>query len=395
MPTEFCLLTPPGRGAVAVIGVRGECAEEIVRNFFRSGRGELASPEVVPPGRILFGRWNDARGEELVICRLGDDVVEINCHGGVAAPEAICADLRAVGCREAKTADWMSQQSAEDLIRAEAWQSLAMAKTEAAARILLDQWNGALARESAAIVGKIAAGQTRTAQDALSTLIRRGQLGLHLTEPWRVVLVGEPNVGKSSLINRLLGFERAIVHAEPGTTRDVVSSQTALDGWPVELADTAGQRSADDELEATGIERGRVAMANADLVVQVREACQVAQGPTQSEPFTKSPAGAKPTICIANKCDLLEEASLLPDLLLATSAATGHGLPELIDAIVTRLIPDPPAPGAAVPFTQRQIALLEDALGHVKANEPDEAVLALAHIARRDLPKLPPGIAGW
>jgi tRNA modification GTPase len=108
-------------------------------------------------------------------------------------------------------------------------------------------------------------GHELTAQ--LDALLRWSEFGRHLTQPWQVVLTGVPNVGKSSLINRLLGYSRSIVYAEPGTTRDVVTAATAFDGWPVELSDTAGLRDAAGEIEAAGVERARRHLATADLAI--------------------------------------------------------------------------------------------------------------------------------
>ena len=97
-------------------------------------------------------------------------------------------------------------------------------------------------------------------------------LGLHLTTPWRVVLAGAPNVGKSSLMNAIAGYQRAIVSPTPGTTRDVVTVTTAIDGWPVQLADTAGLRETQDELESAGVALADAAIGEADLVIVVSDA---------------------------------------------------------------------------------------------------------------------------
>ena len=110
--------------------------------------------------------------------------------------------------------------------------------------------------------------------EQLKGLLRFGDLGLHLTTPWRVVLTGPPNVGKSSLINALVGRERAIGSAQPGTTRDVVTAVTAVGGWPIELADTAGVRQVVDPLEREGVNRAKRSREHADLVVMVADATQ-------------------------------------------------------------------------------------------------------------------------
>ena len=138
--------------------------------------------------------------------------------------------------------------------------------------MLLDQYHGALAAAIRATLAAAASGDWQTASATIDALLAHRGVGEHLTTPWRVVLAGPPNVGKSSLKNALVGYQRAIVCDLPGTTRDVVATTTAIDGWPIQLADTAGLRDAADELEAAGVARAARALAAADLVVLVDEA---------------------------------------------------------------------------------------------------------------------------
>ncbi len=196
------------------------------------------------------------------------------------------------------------------------------------------------------------------AEASLEVLRRRGPLGSHLTAPWQVVLAGRPNVGKSSLINALLGYARAIVYGEPGTTRDVLSASTALAGWPVELSDTAGLRPTADVLEAAGIDRANQRVASADLVLLVVDA---------SQDWTDDNAALVSTwpqaLLLRNKCDLAIAANLecqagLP--LPPVSALTHAGIDELAAEIGRRLVLVPPPPGSAVPFTREQIQDLDE-----------------------------------
>jgi tRNA modification GTPase len=227
---------------------------------------------------------------------------------------------------------------------------LAEARTERAAAILLDQCRGALRREYDAIVA------SGSPPARIEELLARRKLGEHLTRPYQVVLAGAPNVGKSSLINALLGYDRAIVFDQPGTTRDVVSAITALDGWLVELSDTAGLRATLDPLEAAGVERTTQQLARADLILWVQDG---------SQPFAAAPPPISadiPTLIVWNKCDLLSADTIAQVPGLAVSALTGQGLANLQAEIVRALVPHPPAPGAAVPIDQEQVQLLSQLL---------------------------------
>ncbi len=255
--TFVSVLTPPGRGAVAVIAVEGPDALRFVSQFFQpASQRPLAHRKI---GAIVYGRWSDASdgtaagmvGEDVIVCRRNETSIEVHCHGGVAASERIVGDLTEVGATAEKWTTWVERHEASR-IRAAARIALAHCKTQKTATLLLDQYNGALQRELQRIVDQLqqvqstpTAGAGKIGDDcrhAIVQLLARAAIGLHLTEPWQVVIAGPPNVGKSSLINAILGYQRAIVFDQPGTTRDVVTALTALDGWPIEFSDTAGLR---------------------------------------------------------------------------------------------------------------------------------------------------------
>jgi tRNA modification GTPase len=175
----------------------------------------------------------------------------------------------------------------------------------------------------------------------LRSLAHNAPAGRHLVDPWKVVIAGAPNVGKSSLVNALAGYTRSIVAPTPGTTRDVVKTVLAIDGWPVELTDTAGLRPAEGSIEEEGITRARAAAAEADLCLWLVDG--------SAEPVLPDREGCRLAI---NKCDLPPawDWSRFPEA-LRVSAKTGTGIGDLCDAISRWLVPEPPAPGEAVPFS--------------------------------------------
>ena len=345
------LLTPSGRGAVATLVVQGARAAEAVEQHFQpAARGK--SLRDFPHRRIVFGRW---AGEEIVVCRMADEQFELHCHGGRIAAQRIQQDLVEAGCQAMEWPQWLLASATEEgLIEAEARIALAHARTERVAAVLLDQFQGALRRELSEIE-RLAASDPAQALERLRTLQARAAVGLHLTAPWRIVLAGRPNVGKSSLMNGLLGYARAIVFDEPGTTRDVLTATTALDGWPVERADTAGRHSTRDTLEGAGVERARQQMASADVLVLVFDLTQrwTAEDVSLIEEWSAA-------ILVFNKCDLPEAPSPNRPPGLRTSATTREGVEELVRRLAQRLVPQPPPPSCAVPFTVRQVEALHE-----------------------------------
>ncbi|MCA9225633.1 MAG: 50S ribosome-binding GTPase, partial [Planctomycetales bacterium] len=194
-------------------------------------------------------------------------------------------------------------------------------------------------------------------------------IGRHLTSPWKVVLAGFPNVGKSLLMNRLLGYERSIVFDQAGTTRDVLSGRTAFDGWPVELLDTAGLRISDDSIELAGVERARRQLMAADLIVLVADARDPMTEARLRDELGLEPLSLRqPFLFVANKSDLLAGTPPVPnsvaDDVLLVSALTGEGVSQLMAAIVRRLVPVQLAAGDALPFTPAQGHQLAEWIGN-------------------------------
>jgi len=200
------------------------------------------------------------------------------------------------------------------------------------------------------------------------SLLEWSDFGVHLSRPWSVVLTGRPNVGKSSLINALLGYRRAIVADQPGTTRDVVAGVTAFDGWPIELADTAGLRAAQESLEAGGIELARSKLATADLRVLLIDVGE----PPQRDDETLL-ASWPDALVVAHKADLPDRwEGRLPGGAIRVSSRTGAGLAELMAAIIRRIVPREPPPGTPLPVSLRQVSCLRELQSGLEANDEDQ-----------------------
>ena len=359
--TRVSVLTPPGAGAIATVAVVGPRAWELTRRLFRPAR-KTPLPELPELHRVWFGRFGAGAGDEVVLAVKQvepEPWVEIHCHGGRRIVRWVVEQFVAGGCSESSWAGLpISHTPSAD---SRALEPLTLASTTRTASILLDQFHGAFAQAVTTILAHLDADRIERAARELRELASRGPIGRHLVEPWRVVIAGPPNVGKSSLVNALAGYQRSVVSEVAGTTRDVVTVSVAFDGWPVELADTAGLRDASG-LEAEGVERAKRVLSEADVCVWVLDATAV--DPIYPDPDTEQVVGLPMPqwVLAVNKIDQPAGWHLpLAFGAIPVSAATGEGIPELISRIVFRLVPHAPFPGVAVPFTPSLADLIEAA----------------------------------
>jgi tRNA modification GTPase len=368
-PTRLACLTPPGTAAIATLALRGPLAWTLIRQLAQ--RDLPAQPEA---GRFWLVRLGEAglgEADEVVLAvkRAGPQPwLELHTHGG---REVVQFVQELIAARGAEVCTWQDlERDTGGAVYAAALAALAGALTARTAAIALDQVQGAFAAALASIQSALAMGDQSLADDLLGQLERWSDIGTHLTTPWTVVIAGAPNVGKSSLVNALAGYHRSVVSPLPGTTRDVVTTLVALDGWPVELADTAGWHDAADALEREGIQRAGEALGTADLCVWVLDASVSPVWPA---------ANLGKTLLVVNKSDLAPAwpVSEHPDA-VQVSAQTGAGLAELCAKIAAALVPELPAPHSAVPFTTPLAAAISDVRRLTKSTAPG----ALERLAR-------------
>lgn len=357
--TVVSLLTPQGTGAIATIEVTGPRAWELARQLFKPAGKPL--PESLEVNRFWFGTLGS---DEVVLAITSATTIEIHCHGGRRVVRWVIEQFLASGCIEGRP----SHPKGEGL------GLLQQSPTLRTASILLDQLNGAFANEVRRILAILETNPPDTC-DPLRRLAELGNtVGRHLVEPWKVVIAGPPNVGKSSLVNALAGYQRSVVSEVAGTTRDAVNVRTAFDGWPVELIDTAGLRDAEG-LEAEGINRTRDEMESADLVLWVMDGT----APKLAWPSNTIPR--EKIVTVINKSDAMIGWGSGPDAgdawgVLLVSALTGQ-VERLVAELISKLVPTPPGLGGAVPYSPPLTDFVQRAFEHASQREWAQAVQAL------------------
>ena len=363
--TIVAISTPPGRGGIGIVRLSGTHALLIAQGLVRTSaalehaRARLA--DVIDPEQ-------NRKIDEAVVTWFarpssytGEDLVEIAAHGSPVVLEMLVREALRAGARLARPGEFTERAFLAgrlDLTQAEAVRDLIEAQTLYQARIAAEQMGGALSRRIqpakqnlVELIALLEAGIDFAEDDIEVTpdaeiLTRLDMIGAELTSlsrsfehgrmvhsGLRLAIVGRPNVGKSSLFNRLLERERAIVTSQPGTTRDLVSDRLSLGGIPVELVDTAGLREASNEAEVIGIRKSREMLADADLVMVVLDASVPLRADERE--LIASLAGRR-ALVVLNKTDLSDDAELAPDFALmsvATSALTGDGVQALREAL--------------------------------------------------------------
>lgn len=380
--TLACRLTPVGEGGISLIELSGPDSVAILDRLFQNPHGVRVAQ--MEPGRLLYGRLvrNDAPLDEVLLECVqagGHGVFVINGHGGALASQRTMAALMAEGARPAREREFLARQrrlGLVDRIQEEAAQRIPRALTLRAAQVLIEQHEGALAAVRDELLRRT---DWPWVVERLRRLLATAAFGRGMVRPPRLVIAGRPNVGKSTLANALLRFDRMLVHAEPGTTRDTIEEGLSLGGLPFTLVDTAGLRAAQSEVEREGVRRGAQALRRADVALLVFDASVPLQ---EEDRRILARSGTRMRVPVLNKSDLPaaiparlieEETGCRP---MVVSALSGAGLGELEERILRAAYPQMPAKGEAVLFTLRQERLVKAALR--AAERKDRARLAAA-----------------
>lgn len=360
--TIVAIATPPGRGGIGVARLSGPEAREIASSMLRLKHG-------LEPGRASFGELiqpdTGERIDEAVVTFFAkphsyttDDVVEISVHGSPVVLRHVVELALARGARMAEPGEFTMRAFLNgrlDLAQAEAVRDLIEAQTLYQAKVAAQQLEGALSKrlqpikktlvdliavmeagidfaedDVAVLPGKEIASRIAEVEAPLEKLRASFAYGKVVHEGFTLAIVGRPNVGKSSLFNRLVERERAIVTASPGTTRDLVTETVALAGIPVKLIDTAGIRHSTEEAESIGIRKSYEALTDADMAVVVLDS---SSGLMAEDLELMEAANSKNgrALVAANKTDLGTVSVTPPDGLriIPTSAITGEGIERL------------------------------------------------------------------
>ena len=416
--TIAAIATAQAPGGIGVIRISGPQAADIASRVFHSRRGDIRD---IPGYTALFGWVEDQNGDkadEAIALRFraphsftGEDVVELSCHGGLVILQQVLAAVLAAGAAPAGPGEFTRRAYCNgkmDLAEAEAVMQMISARGTQAARAALSGHDGALSRKIGALrqellliashlaawadypdddVPQITEGfleeHLTTVENDLRRLLSTFDAGRVLREGVDTVIVGRPNAGKSTLMNRLTGTERSIVTEVAGTTRDVVEETVQLGQVLLRLSDTAGIRETDDPVEKIGVQRAREKFASAELIFLVFDASQELNDEDR-QLLTMSEG--LPSIAILNKTDLEEKIDKeyigsKNKRIVYISARSGDGMQELEQAILETLHASELNPGEGILYTERQrqdvsrcLQAVEEAKGALQAGMTLDAV---------------------
>jgi tRNA modification GTPase len=428
--TIVAVATPPGRGGLGVVRLSGSQAVEITTSLIRFPKLPLETQ------RATLGEFCDPQGgkaldQVVVTCfrrpnsYTAEDVVEISCHGAPVVLRYLVECCLSRGARAAEPGEFTMRgflNGRIDLTQAEAVRDLVESRTLYQARVAAQQLEGAVSARLKPhkqvlleLIARLEAGidfaeddvpvmewqeilaRTDKLRADLDKLAQGYAYGRLVREGLSLAIVGRPNVGKSSLFNRLLDEERAIVTSTPGTTRDLVAETANIGGIPLRFVDTAGIRHTEEEVERIGVEKSFQAIADSDLRLLVIDGSEGWTGEDSNRLSKVRPLGALLVAC--NKADLppkISTADLEVTPVVWTSALTGEGIPELKEKILEIAAParDLGTEDAFITNLRHQQLLKDSLLALAKArqaaeqNLPHEMLLLDLYEALRPLDQI-------
>lgn len=414
--TIAAIATPPGRGGIGIVRISGPAVQHIARQLLGS----------LPPARqATYTAFHNQAGElldrglalyfKIPASYTGEDMLELHGHGGTAVLQSLLRCVLDLGARPARPGEFTERAFLNDkldLLQAEAVADLIDSQSQAAARGALRSLDGAFSHAIHALQSdltdirtqveglldfpdeEIGASEREPITATMALLIsnidhtlQQTQHGRLLREGLSAVIIGRPNVGKSSLINRLSGEETAIVTEIPGTTRDTLHAQCMIDGFNMRLTDTAGLRDSDDRVEQEGVRRAHAVLATADLVLWVYDSDHV-DDRILIETRAQLPEGAA-LIAVRNKIDIenLQAYRRQRDdgnVEIGLSALTGDGI-ELLREELKRICGFNPAGETLFTARERHVRALERAQACCKQAHDQLAAGAELELPAEDL----------
>ena len=419
MDTIAAIATAQSPSAIGIVRLSGEEARRVLAALFAPASG--AAVENLPYRRMTYGDVRDENGALLdrgmAVCfsadhsYTGEESAELHCHGSPVVLGEVLRAAFAAGARQAKPGEFTQRAFLNgrlDLTEAEAVIDLIDAETAESARNAASQLSGALRRPIEAVYDKLLDISSRfyavvdypdediedlsreeteralsSCEETLSDLLGTFARGRVLKNGVATAIIGAPNAGKSSLLNALVGFDRAIVTDIAGTTRDTVEEKATVGGVLLRLIDTAGLHETNDIVEQLGVERSRRAVEDADLIFALLDGSKGLPPPERAEemlaPLALAAKSGKPWLLLLTKSDLGGRAGIVPDedwrapeAVILLSSVTHEGFDALEDAVRT-LYPAPPAGGTLL-TNARQAEAVRRALESVRAAK--EALIA-------------------
>ncbi|PMD69146.1 tRNA uridine-5-carboxymethylaminomethyl(34) synthesis GTPase MnmE [Companilactobacillus nuruki] len=369
--TIAAISTPPGEGAISIVRLSGDQAVTVAKRIFKGKDLAKVASHTINYGHIIDPSDGSLVDEVMVSVMRApktftrEDVIEINTHGGIVATNKVLQLLLGYGARMAEPGEFTKRAFLNgriDLTQAESVMDLIRAKTDKAMQVAVNQLDGNLHHlisnlrqeildslaqvevnidypeyDTDQMTTNLLLEKARTVSTRIDELLKTADSGEILQHGLATAIVGKPNVGKSSLLNRLLDEEKAIVTDVAGTTRDVVEQYVNIDGVPLKLIDTAGIRDTEDKVEKIGVERSKKALAGADLVILVLDSSRELE---DDDIELLDATVDKKRIVIFNKNDLMpvitpeSVVQLNPDdVILRTSAIKNDGIETIKQTI--------------------------------------------------------------